>query len=92
MDKEKVEFLIKSKKDNFKKNPNLFVSKTRLTIRNFPKNVEDAELKKKLLSGAEEWIDKLEDKEKKSFYNRSKKIKQVRIIRDPNNNNKSKVS
>lgn len=89
-DKEKREFIMKSKKDNFKNNPNLFTSKTRLTIRNFAKNVEENELRKKILEASNKWISEIKDLEKKKHYERTKKIKQVKIIRDPKNNNKSK--
>lgn len=91
-DKEKREFIIKSKKENFKNNPNLYTSKTRLTIRNFAKNVEESELRKKILDACNEWINDIKDIEKRKYYERTKKIKQVKLIRDPNNNNKSKVS
>ena len=62
MDKEKREFLIKSKKENFKNNPNLYTSKTRLTIRNFSRKIEEDELKKHILNAANEWISEIEDK------------------------------
>ena len=89
-DKEKREFLIKSKKDNFKNNPNLFTSKTRLTVRNFSKKVDENKLREVVMDAANSFVKNITDKEKLNYYNKTKKLKQVKIIRDPKQNNKSK--
>lgn len=91
IDKEKREFLMKSKKENFKNNPNLFTSKTRLTVRNFNKKIEEKDLKTFLLNNLQEWIDKIENKEERIKLIKSKKIRQIKLLRD-GQTNKSKVS
>lgn len=91
MDKEKREFLMKSKKENFKNNPNLFTSKTRLTVRNFSKKLEEKDLKTFLLKNLQEWIEKIENKEERIKLIKSKKIRQIKLLRDAQTN-KSKVS
>ena len=82
IDKEKREYLMKSKKDNFTKNPNLLTSKTRLCIRNFSKSVDEKQLKKFIMDLIFKWIETIDDKEKKFKYIKAKKIKQVKILRD----------
>ena len=47
-DKLKRERLIEIKKNNFYNNPNFHVSRTRLAIRNFDKNVDETDIKKVL--------------------------------------------
>lgn len=91
IDKEKREFLMKSKKENFKNNPNLFTSKTRLTVRNFNKKLEEKDLKTFLLNNLQEWIEKIENKEERIKLIKSKKIRQIKLLRDAQTN-KSKVS
>lgn len=88
-DKEKREFLMNSKKDNFKNNPNLFTSKTRLTLRNFSKKLTDEELKELMINAAKSWVESL-PADKKKDYSKTKFIKQVKILKDPQQNNKSK--
>lgn len=88
-DKEKREFLMNSKKDNFKNNPNLFTSKTRLTLRNFSKKITDQELKDLMINAAKSWTENLPSEKRKEF-SKGKFIKQVKILKDPQQNEKSK--
>lgn len=87
MDKEKREYLMKMKKDNFTNNPNLFTSNTRLTLRNFSKKLNEDGLRDIITKATNKY-----SKDKSIDLKKTKLIKQVKIIRDPDNNNKSKVS
>jgi hypothetical protein len=84
MDKEKREYLMSVKKENFTKNPNYYTSKTRLTIRNFSKNINEEQIREIVLN-----ITKKYAKEKEIDERKVKFIKQVKIIRD-SMTNKSK--
>ena len=86
MDKEKREYLMKMKKDNFTNNPNLFTSNTRLTLRNFSKKLNEDGLRDIITKATNKY-----SKDKSIDLKKMKLIKQVKIIRDPDNNNKSKV-
>ena len=93
-DKEKREALIELKKANFKKNPNLHVSSTRLTIRNLDKNIDENKIKDTVRISLDEFIGSLSQEDQKK-YNKIKKIKQIKLLRDKNildrdNNPKSK--
>jgi nucleolar protein 4 len=82
-DKERREALIKIKKSNFNKNPNYHVSDTRISLRNFEKNVDENKLKEIFTKKAEEFIASLPIEEKKKFKN-VKKIKQIKLLKNKN--------
>jgi len=93
-DKEKREALINLKKLDFTKNPNLHVSNTRLTIRNLDKNVDEEKLKEIIREKLNEYEKSLNEEERKD-YNKVKKIKQIKLLRnskelDKNDQPKSK--
>jgi hypothetical protein len=87
-DQEKRELLIKVKKSEFRKNPNYHISTTSiiiiklgLTIRNLNKKIDEEKLKEIIKNQVNEFIDTL-DEEKKDYYNKTKKIKQIKLLRD----------
>ena len=81
-DKEKRERLIQIKKENFYNNPNFHVSETRLSFRNFDKNIDENNLKEKI----NEVLEK--DKKIQNEYKNKKLIKQIKLLRE--NDDKSK--
>ena len=82
-DQEKREALIKLKKIDFTKNPNLHVSKTRITIRNIEKNVDEDKLREIIREKLIDYEKTLSAEEKKE-YNKVKKIKQIKLLRHEN--------
>ena len=82
-DKIKRETIIGLKKINFKKNPNYHVSNTRLTIRNLEKSTNEDYLKELLKDNINKFTESLNENDKK-IYNKIKKIKQIKILRDKN--------
>ena len=81
-DKERRERLIQIKKANFYNNPNFHVSETRLSFRNFDKNIDENNLKEKI----NEVLEK--DKKIQNEYKNKKLIKQIKLLRE--NDDKSK--
>jgi len=75
--------LFRDKQYNLKKNPNLFVSKTRLWIRNLDKRMNETELKEICKSFTDDWVETLEEKDKKGL-KQTKLIHQYKILKDPN--------
>jgi len=57
--------LYRSKRDAMKKNPNLFISTTRLCLRNLPKNFTEQEVKTLISHYLEEWKHTLKEEELK---------------------------
>lgn len=82
-DMEKREELIQYKKTNFKKNTNLHVSETRITIRNLDKSTDEEKLKVIIRKCLDDYIGISCDDDKKK-YNKIKKIKQIKVLRDAN--------
>jgi nucleolar protein 4 len=80
-DMEKREHLIKLKKGNFSKNPNYHVSTTRITIRNFGKDVTEDKLKGLAKEAIDAYVGTLPPKNE---YLKVKKVKQVKLLRDKN--------
>lgn len=84
-DQEKRENLIKIKKSNFNKNPNYHVSETRLSLRNFDKTVNEDLLKKIISKHIIGILGKMSPEDMKIYkYDKIKKIKQIKILRDKN--------
>ena len=87
-DQEKRELLIKVKKTEFRKNPNYHISSTSekifnlgLTVRNLNKNTNEEKIKELFKTEVDNYINTLDD-EKKNYYNKVKKIKQIKLLRD----------
>jgi RNA recognition motif-containing protein len=96
-DKMKREGIIQLKKMNFKKNPNLHVSETRLVLRNLDKTFTEETIKELLREKTEKFMEILKktDPNELKGYMKVKKIKQVKLMKDDknldkNNNPKSK--
>jgi len=96
-DKVKRENIIQLKKTNFKKNPNLHVSETRLVLRNMDKTYDEKQIKELLRQQAEKFMEEMKGKSSGEFkiYCKLKKIKQIKLMRDEKildkeNNPKSK--
>jgi nucleolar protein 4 len=96
-DKNKREGIIQLKKTNFKKNPNLHVSETRLVLRNLEKTFTEEKIKEMLREKTEKFMELLKktDPNEYKIYMKVKKIKQVKLMKDDknldkNNNPKSK--
>jgi len=83
-DKQKRENIIQQKKMNFKKNPNLHVSETRLNMRNFDKAYDEAKIKELLRQKTEQFMDELKSTKSADYkvYMKMKKIKQIKLMRD----------
>ena len=81
-DKNKREKLIQIKKDNYYNNPNYHVSNTRLSFRNFEKNINEENIKKiifDVLNG---------NKEFNKNYKNVKMIKQIKLLKEENDKSK----
>ncbi len=52
-----------------------------MTIRNLNKKIDEEKLKEIIKNQVNEFIDTL-DEEKKGYYNKVKKIKQIKLLRD----------
>lgn len=89
-DKEKREYLMKEKKESFKNNPNLFTSSTRICIRNFSKKITEEELKDLVNSHLDQWVES-QSEEIKENYAKQKKMKQFKLLRNNDEEKKSKV-
>lgn len=96
-DKARRENIILLKKTNFKKNPNLHVSETRLVLRNIDKNYDEKKIKELLRQQVENFMEDLKTRnsEELKIYKKLKKIKQIKLMRDDKvldkeNNPKSK--
>ena len=82
LDIQRREKLIQIKKDNYYKNPNFHVSLTRLSLRNFEKNINENDIKKIIydtINGNKEITKK---------YKNIKMIKQIKLLRDENEKSK----
>jgi len=82
-DNEKREILIKIKKNEFNSNPNLHVSKTRLTFRNLAKQINSDQIKEVIKETIDNIMKGLDD-DQRSYYNKVKKIKQIKLILNKN--------
>lgn len=96
-DKIKRENIIQIKKTNFKKNPNLHVSETRLMLHNLDKVFDEPKIKDLLRTKTEQYMNELKSNNAADYkvYMKVKKIKQIKLLRDEkeldkNNNAKSK--
>lgn len=75
--------LYKEKEKGLKKNPNLFISETRLCVRNLPKNYSDSELRQIIEFYLEDWKHNLTHEERKSMDLRTKRIiHQVKVLKE----------
>ena len=81
-DKLKRERLIEIKKNNFYNNPNFHVSRTRLAIRNFEKNVDENDIKKTLTDA----VSKNKDINEK--YKNKKLFKQIKLLKEDDDKSK----
>lgn len=81
-DKLKRERLIEIKKNNFYNNPNFHVSKTRLAIRNFEKNVDENDIKKALTEAV------TKNKEVNDKYKNKKLFKQIKLLKEDDDKSK----
>lgn len=86
-DKQKRENIIQLKKTNFKKNPNLHVSETRLVLRNLDKAFNEAKIKDLLRQKTEQFMEELKSQKSDDYkaYMKVKKIKQIKLMRDEKN-------
>lgn len=76
--------LYQSKTKALKKNPNLFVSATRICIRNLPRTFTEKEVKELITHFIEEWKHTLDFEFMKSHDLKTKKvIHQIKVLRDP---------
>jgi nucleolar protein 4 len=91
-DMERRERLIRLKKTNFTKNPNYHVSETRVSIRNLDKHTDEEKLRQIVKETIDKFLNTLTDKEMKKKYNKVKKIKQIKILRDKNIVNQDNVN
>jgi nucleolar protein 4 len=91
-DMERRERLIRLKKTNFTKNPNYHVSETRVSIRNLDKHTDEEKLRQIVKEAIDKFLNTLTDKEMKKKYNKVKKIKQIKILRDKNIVNQDNVN
>lgn len=87
-DKEKREHLMKEKKESFKNNPNLFTSTTRVCIRNFSKKITEDQLKDIVNSHLDKWVEQQSEEVKNNY---QKRIKQFKLLRNNDEEKKSKV-
>ena len=78
-DKIKREKLIQIKKDNFYNNPNYHVSNTRLSLRNFEKNINEENIKKIIFDVLNS------NKEFNKNYKNIKMIKQIKLLKEEEN-------
>ena len=92
IDKEKRENFMASKKESFKKNPNLFTSKDRICVRNFNKEVTQEVLSNLIKEYADKWINSFPDVKIKRKLKNTKLVKQIKLVIDTENDNKNKVS
>ena len=81
-DKLKRERLIEIKKNNFYNNPNFHVSRTRLAIRNFEKNIDESDIKKVLTDAV------AKNKEIKEKYKNKKLFKQIKLLKEDDDKSK----
>ena len=81
-DKLKRERLIEIKKNNFYNNPNFHVSRTRLAIRNFDKNVDETDIKKVLTDAV------AKNKEINEKYKNKKLFKQIKLLKEDDDKSK----
>lgn len=75
--------LFKEKQNSIKKNPNLFVSKTRMCVRNLDRRMDEKALKEFCNSFMNDWKDTLTPEELKEA-NQQKLIHQFKILKDKN--------
>ena len=78
-DKIKREKLIQIKKDNYYNNPNYHVSNTRLSLRNFEKNINEENIKKIIFDVLNS------NKEFNKNYKNIKMIKQIKLLKEEEN-------
>lgn len=90
IDKEKREYFVNIKKEDFEKNPNLFVSNKRIRVRNLAKNITIDMLKEKVLSISKAFFDLPQNKELKAQADKIKIIEQIKLINNKDTG-KSKV-
>ena len=76
--------LFQEKQKAMKKNPNLFISKTRLHIRNIDKRMNEDNFREFCMSFCQDWKEALSTQEQKEIKNK-KMIVQLKLIRNPNN-------
>ena len=76
IDNNKREKLIQIKKNNYYQNPNYHVSLTRISLRNFDKNINENDIKNLLVNSLNK------NKEIVKKYKNIKKIKQIKILKD----------
>ena len=81
-DKLKRERLIEIKKNNFYNNPNFHVSRTRLAIRNFEKNIDESDIKKVLTDAV------AKNKEINEKYKNKKIFKQIKLLKEDDDKSK----
>ena len=81
-DKLKRERLIEIKKNNFYNNPNFHVSRTRLAIRNFEKNIDESDIKKVLTDAV------AKNKEINEKYKNKKLFKQIKLLKEDDDKSK----
>ena len=80
--------LFTEKQRALKKNPNLFISETRLCVRNLPRKYTEKELKTIIQHFLEEWKHSLTHDERKLMALKTKKIiHQVKVLVDENDKN-----
>jgi nucleolar protein 4 len=91
IDGDKRQNIITSKQTNFDTNPNYFVSKTRLSIRNLPKKVTEEEVNAVFKKAIDEYIEGLDNAKLKKKLLRSKVLKQLKLLKDEETQ-RSKVS
>ena len=76
--------LFKSKQQALKKNPNLFISETRLCIRNIPKKFKESDVRTIIEHYLEEWKHTLSHEFRTAHNLKTKKIvHQVKLLKDP---------
>jgi nucleolar protein 4 len=75
--------LSKSKREALKKNPNLFISKTRICVRNLPKKFVEADFKTLIEHYLEQWKNSLTFEFRAAHNLKTKKIiHQIKLLRD----------
>jgi len=81
-DMKRREKFLEDKENSLKSNPNLFVSKTRLTIRNLPKkSFDEKELKTLFINVINEKIASTTDKAEKAILKKRKFVQQVKVLK-----------